>query len=193
MGMGTGRWNQHIFCRLNWQDLMTDWIWEVRENKESGQLLMLVTVFQIRKMEMGQESRVLFLVFLSFHTKLDIHVEMSSRQLALWSWISVWKMGVFLPEVISRQTGFRYMGRKGIRGCRPKICNFGIGLFWAEGNGETADAGEVLYLSPVCLNVGYKFSFVKVSSLPPTVPKRKELLITRDTHITLMLQEIESA
>lgn len=62
---------------------MMDWIWKVREKKESGQLLMLVTFIQIRKTELGQESRVLLLVFLSFDTKLAIHMEMSRRPLDL--------------------------------------------------------------------------------------------------------------
>lgn len=35
------------------------------------------------------------------------------------------------------------MGCNGMGICRPKICNFGMGLFWAEGNGETADIGKL--------------------------------------------------
>lgn len=42
---------------------MTDWIWKVREEEESGQFLMLVLFTEMRKTWIGQESRVIFWSF----------------------------------------------------------------------------------------------------------------------------------
>ena len=76
----------------------------------------------------------------------------------------------------------RYYLLKGMRICCSKICYFGIGLFWAEGNWESTDPGKILCLYLICLKRRNKFSCEE--DPPPPQPRREKRFIIEDGEST---------